>query len=103
MPTARCGDLTLSYDDLGAGEPSLLFMPGWCASRALSASLPRASLHTAARSRPSKYPSKCRTQSSASLQQQVRPSDDCAGQPVVSAAARLAAVAALNLGVMLTA
>ena len=34
MRMARCGDLTLSYDDLGAGEPALLFMPGWCASRA---------------------------------------------------------------------
>lgn len=34
MHMARSGDLTLSYDDLGAGEPALLFMPGWCASRA---------------------------------------------------------------------
>jgi pimeloyl-ACP methyl ester carboxylesterase len=33
MQTARCGDLTLSYEDLGAGEPALLCLPGWCASR----------------------------------------------------------------------
>src|SRR5713101_2970013 len=23
----------ISYDDYGRGEPALLFMPGWCASR----------------------------------------------------------------------
>lgn len=34
MSMARCGDVTLSYDDLGAGEPALLLLPGWCASRA---------------------------------------------------------------------
>jgi pimeloyl-ACP methyl ester carboxylesterase len=35
MHMARCGDVTLSYDDLGAGEPALLLLPGWCSSRAI--------------------------------------------------------------------
>lgn len=34
MHTARNGDVTLGYEDQGAGEPALLFLPGWCASRA---------------------------------------------------------------------
>lgn len=35
MHTARSGDLTISYEDSGAGEPALLFLPGWCSSRAI--------------------------------------------------------------------
>lgn len=35
MHTARCGDLAISYEDSGAGEPALLFLPGWCSSRAI--------------------------------------------------------------------
>jgi pimeloyl-ACP methyl ester carboxylesterase len=31
--TAAHGDIRISYDDLGRGEPALLFMPGWCGSR----------------------------------------------------------------------
>jgi pimeloyl-ACP methyl ester carboxylesterase len=31
--TAAHGELRISYDDLGQGEPALLFMPGWCGSR----------------------------------------------------------------------
>lgn len=34
MQTIRNGDVSLSYDDLGSGEPALLLLPGWCASRA---------------------------------------------------------------------
>lgn len=34
MHTAHCGNLTISYEDSGAGEPALLLLPGWCASRA---------------------------------------------------------------------
>lgn len=34
MHSARSGDLTISYEDSGAGEPVLLFLPGWCAGRA---------------------------------------------------------------------
>ncbi len=34
MPIANAGDLRISYDDAGTREPALLFMPGWCASRA---------------------------------------------------------------------
>jgi len=34
MQTARSSGLTISYDDTGAGEPALLLLPGWCASRA---------------------------------------------------------------------
>lgn len=33
------GELRISYDDLGQGEPALLFMPGWCGSRAAFAPL----------------------------------------------------------------
>jgi pimeloyl-ACP methyl ester carboxylesterase len=33
MPVAPCGDLKISYDDAGSGEPALLCMPGWCAGR----------------------------------------------------------------------
>lgn len=35
MHTARSGGLRLCYEDLGAGEPALLFLPGWCSSRAM--------------------------------------------------------------------
>jgi pimeloyl-ACP methyl ester carboxylesterase len=30
---ARSGGARVAYDDLGAGEPPLLLMPGWCANR----------------------------------------------------------------------
>lgn len=33
MATTRCGDLILTYDDRGQGEPALLCLPGWCSSR----------------------------------------------------------------------
>ena len=33
MAVTRSGDLTITYDDRGKGEPALLFLPGWCASR----------------------------------------------------------------------
>ncbi|MGQ0700742.1 MAG: alpha/beta fold hydrolase [Panacagrimonas sp.] len=33
MQTARIGDITLAYEDLGATEPALLCLPGWCAGR----------------------------------------------------------------------
>jgi pimeloyl-ACP methyl ester carboxylesterase len=33
MAETRSGGLRISYDDSGQGEPVLLFMPGWCASR----------------------------------------------------------------------
>ncbi len=35
MQMARSGDVTISYEDSGAGEPALLFLPGWCTSRAI--------------------------------------------------------------------
>ena len=35
MNTTRGGDLTISYEDSGVGEPTLLFLPGWCSSRAI--------------------------------------------------------------------
>lgn len=34
MPTAHCGKLTISYEDSGAGDTALLYLPGWCAGRA---------------------------------------------------------------------
>ncbi len=34
MQTTAGDGLAISYDDLGRGEPALLCMPGWCASRA---------------------------------------------------------------------
>ena len=33
MPHAVVDGLRISYDDLGAGEPALLFTTGWCSSR----------------------------------------------------------------------
>lgn len=33
MRQATVGGLRVSYDDLGTGEPALLFMPGWCGNR----------------------------------------------------------------------
>ena len=33
MGEARADGLAISYDDLGAGEPALLCLTGWCASR----------------------------------------------------------------------
>ncbi len=38
MVTARVGDLSLEYDDLGVGPRTLLLMPGWCESRTVYAS-----------------------------------------------------------------
>ena len=34
MPVARVGDLKISYDDQGDGEPAFLCLSGWCAGRA---------------------------------------------------------------------
>lgn len=34
MPETRSDGLKISYDDAGQGEPVLLFLPGWCSSRA---------------------------------------------------------------------
>ncbi len=34
MSEASHHRLTISYDDMGQGEPAILFLPGWCASRA---------------------------------------------------------------------
>src|SRR5262245_16548417 len=34
MPQARSDELIIDYDDRGQGEPALLCLPGWCASRA---------------------------------------------------------------------
>ncbi len=31
----RSDNVRISYDDMGQGEPALLLMPGWCASRAM--------------------------------------------------------------------
>lgn len=33
MPEARCGSVPIDYADSGRGEPALLFLPGWCATR----------------------------------------------------------------------
>src|SRR5437867_450967 len=33
MPQVMSDGLRISYDDLGSGEPALLFMSGWCANR----------------------------------------------------------------------
>ena len=33
MPNAKADGLEISYDDVGKGEPALLFLPGWCANR----------------------------------------------------------------------
>ena len=40
MPHVQIDGLYLPYDDLGQGEPALLFLPGWCASRAAFGDLP---------------------------------------------------------------
>jgi pimeloyl-ACP methyl ester carboxylesterase len=33
MPEAHCGTVPIDYADSGRGEPALLFLPGWCATR----------------------------------------------------------------------
>jgi alpha/beta hydrolase fold len=33
MKEARSGDVVIRYEDCGRGEPALLCLPGWCASR----------------------------------------------------------------------
>lgn len=33
MPTTQLSGITICYDDVGHGEPALLFLPGWCAPR----------------------------------------------------------------------
>jgi hypothetical protein len=33
MPQAASHGITISYDEVGAREPALLMMPGWCADR----------------------------------------------------------------------
>ena len=33
MAQVNSGDVSIVYDDLGQGEPALLFLPGWCANR----------------------------------------------------------------------
>ena len=33
MPHATVDGIRISYDDLGAGEPALVFTTGWCSSR----------------------------------------------------------------------
>lgn len=33
MAQGTSGDVSIVYDDLGRGEPALLFLPGWCANR----------------------------------------------------------------------
>jgi pimeloyl-ACP methyl ester carboxylesterase len=35
MPEVRSGGARIRYEDVGGGEPTLLFMPGWCGSRAV--------------------------------------------------------------------
>ncbi|MES2489818.1 MAG: alpha/beta hydrolase [Pseudomonadota bacterium] len=35
MHTTRSGDLTICYEDSGAGDTAFLFLPGWCSSRAI--------------------------------------------------------------------
>lgn len=35
MPEVRSGGTRIRYEDVGAGEPALLFVPGWCGSRAV--------------------------------------------------------------------
>jgi pimeloyl-ACP methyl ester carboxylesterase len=42
MATAQAGELSIAYDDHGAGEPALLCMPGWCAPRTAFDLLPAA-------------------------------------------------------------
>jgi len=33
MPRANSNGIQIAYDDFGRGEPTLLFLPGWCANR----------------------------------------------------------------------
>jgi pimeloyl-ACP methyl ester carboxylesterase len=35
MPEIRSQGARIRYDDVGVGEPALLFLPGWCTSRAV--------------------------------------------------------------------
>ncbi len=39
MAETRSDAVRISYDDAGQGEPALLFLPGWCGSRAVFAQL----------------------------------------------------------------
>jgi pimeloyl-ACP methyl ester carboxylesterase len=39
MPEVNSRGTTISFDDKGAGEPALLFMPGWCGSRSVFGSI----------------------------------------------------------------
>lgn len=41
MAEARSEGIRIDYDDAGQGEPALLFLPGWCASRAKYTELAR--------------------------------------------------------------
>ncbi len=34
MAETRSDGVRISYDNTGRGEPTLLFLPGWCGSRA---------------------------------------------------------------------
>ncbi len=34
MPRVRSNDVSIDYDDEGLGDPALLLLPGWCATRA---------------------------------------------------------------------
>ena len=39
MPESRSSGVRIDYEDRGTGEPALLFLPGWCSSRAVFAPL----------------------------------------------------------------
>jgi len=39
MPHASSHGIRIAYDDLGRGEPALLFLPGWCVPRTVFADL----------------------------------------------------------------
>ncbi|CAM3209842.1 alpha/beta fold hydrolase [Rhodothermus bifroesti] len=39
MPDVPSHGIRIRYDDQGQGEPALLFLPGWCASRRVFAEL----------------------------------------------------------------
>lgn len=46
MPRAMSSGNAIAYDDVGKGEPALLFLPGWCANRnAFEDILPLAAKH----------------------------------------------------------
>ncbi len=46
MPQLTSNGVRISYDDLGKGEPTLLFLPGWCVNRTVFQDLvPRCSRH----------------------------------------------------------